>query len=489
MRTTRIVLFVVLFAVLGIATGVVIRWWQQPPASGTDRVTDAQAELPPALVSTGGDAAASISASRHNAITRAAAEVGRAVTAVSIVQTRVVQTRPGLDDFWSQFFFPRFYREQVRSMGSGVIVTQDGYVLTNEHVTSGADSIWVTLSDGRTLPARLIGSDHQTDLAVLKVDAESLPSVRLGNSDALLIGEWAIALGNPFGYLLDDSKPTVTVGVISALDRDVKRAPDDNRIYRKVIQTDAAINPGNSGGPLVNADGELIGINSFIFSSSRGSEGIGFAIPVNQARVVMADLIRYGELRPAWIGVRLQAHAGPSGPEGRVHGVLVAAVLPDSPAERTGIQAGDVIMKAGDDVVHSLADWEGEASYWRPGDRVDVVCRRGTEIRTVTLKLDNQPLLVAPSVRTGYGMEVVDMDGAIAAQLGMPNSRGAAVARVRPSSAAEAAGLQRGDIIYQVGHVAVSDAATLTDLLRRGQGHRLIVRLVRNGQPYRAVLE
>jgi len=489
MRTTRIVLFVVLFAVLGIATGVVIRWWQQPPASDTDRVTDAQAELPPALVSTGGDAAASISASRHNAITRAAAEVGRAVTAVSIVQTRVVQTRPGLDDFWSQFFFPRFYREQVRSMGSGVIVTPDGYVLTNEHVTSGADSIWVTLSDGRTLAAQLIGSDHQTDLAVLKVDAESLPSVRLGNSDALLIGEWAIALGNPFGYLLDDSKPTVTVGVISALDRDVKRAPDDNRIYRKVIQTDAAINPGNSGGPLVNADGELIGINSFIFSSSRGSEGIGFAIPVNQARVVMADLIRYGELRPAWIGVRLQARAGPSGPDGRVHGVVVAAVLPDSPAERTGIQAGDVILKAGDDVVHSLADWEGEASYWRPGDRVDVVCRRGTEIRTVTLKLENQPLLVAPSVRTGYGMEVVDMDRAIAAQLGMPNSRGAAVARVRPSSAAEAAGLQRGDIIYQVGHVAVSDAATLTDLLRRGQGHRLIVRLVRSGQPYRAVLE
>jgi len=456
MRTTRIVLFVVLFAVLGIATGIVIRRLQQHPASGTDRVTDAQAELPPALVSTGGDAAASISASRHNAITRAAAEVGRAVTAVSIVQTRVVQARPGLDDFWSRFFFPRFYREQVRSMGSGVIVTQDGYVLTNEHVTSGADSIWVTLSDGRTLPAQLIGSDHQT---------------------------------NPFGFLLDDSKPTVTVGVISALDRDVKRAPDDDRIYRKVIQTDAAINPGNSGGPLVNADGELIGINSFIFSSSRGSEGIGFAIPVNQARVVMADLIRYGELRPAWIGVRLQARAGQSGPEGRLHGVVVAAVLPDSPAERSGIEAGDVILKAGDDVVHSLADWEGEASYWRPGDRVEVVCRRGTDIRTLTLKLENQPLLVAPSVRTGYGMEVTDMDGAIAAQLGMPNSRGAAVARVRPSSAAEAAGLQRGDIIYQVGNVAVSDAATLTDLLRRGRGHRLIVRLVRHGQPYRAVLE
>ena len=158
-------------------------------------------------------------------------------------------------------------------------------------------------------------------------------------------------------------------------------------------------------------------------------------------------------------------------------------------AARHNAGCGAHETKERDDVVHSLADWEGEASYWRPGDRVEVVCRRGTDIRTLTLKLENQPLLVAPSVRTGYGMEVTDMDGAIAAQLGMPNSRGAAVARVRPSSAAEAAGLQRGDIIYQVGNVAVSDAATLTDLLRRGRGHRLIVRLVRHGQPYRAVLE
>ncbi|HEX9912543.1 MAG TPA: trypsin-like peptidase domain-containing protein, partial [candidate division Zixibacteria bacterium] len=239
-----------------------------------------------------------ITATRRNAIVRAAEKIGPAVVSISVVQTRTVRESPFLspfgdeffDEFWGRYFQPREYKQKVYSLGSGVIISDDGYVLTNEHVVRDADELKVTLPDGREVKGKLVGQDFTSDLAVIKIEGNKFPYATLGDSDNLIIGEWAIALGNPFGYLLDDPHPTVTVGVISALNRDMKRGTGEDRVYRKMIQTDAAINPGNSGGPLVNADGEVIGINTFIFTTSRGSEGIGFAIPVNRAKNILTDL-------------------------------------------------------------------------------------------------------------------------------------------------------------------------------------------------------
>jgi serine protease Do len=430
----------------------------------------------------------SISASRQNAITRAAARVGPAVVAVSVVQTRVVAAQPAFDDFFSRFFLPRYYREQVRSIGSGVVVSADGYILTNEHVTGDADSIWVTLEDGRTLPAHLVGSDRETDLAVLKVSEQGLPAARLGNSDSLLIGEWALALGNPFGYLLDDPKPSVTVGVISAVDRDLKHSPDDERVYRKVIQTDAAINPGNSGGPLVNSMGEVVGINSFIFSSSRGSEGIGFAIPINQAKVVIKDLVTWGEVRPAWVGVKLRSGAtGRPGVDPEQRGVVVQAVAPGSPADSGGLMPQDRILRAGRKPIKSLADWEGVAYYWRAGDRVTLSVDRGAERVEVALMLAERPLDRASPVEVGLGLRVVDLSPAIAAQLDVEPGEGVVVSSVMAGSQAARAGLARGDIIRRVNRVAIEGPADLDSALDRPTRH--VLTLEREGQLYLVALE
>jgi serine protease Do len=213
--------------------------------------------------------------SRRTAIVRAAERVGPATVSITALKTRIVSgaPRPG-DAFFDRFlrgYFPDWLREeQYHSFGSGVIIDPDGYILTNDHVVGRANAVTVTLSDGRDYEGRVLGSDPRYDLAVVKIDGEDLPVAPLGDSDDLIVGEWAIAIGNPFGYLLNDTDPSVTAGVISALHRDVQGEGESGAIYKDMIQTDAAINPGNSGGPLVNSRGEVIGISSFIFSSSGG---------------------------------------------------------------------------------------------------------------------------------------------------------------------------------------------------------------------------
>jgi serine protease Do len=481
-----------IFVVVVLALGLVVGgfgalWWSQKEDGG--ETAGIESSLPPDSDQVSPALSApvhGISESRHNAITRAAAEVGPAVVTVSGLQTRVVRARPAQDDFWSQFFTPRYYREKVRSVGSGIIVSPDGYILTNDHVTAEADSLWVTLSDGRTFSALLVGSDRRTDLAVLHVVGADLPAARLGNSDSLLIGEWAIALGNPFGYMLDDTEPTVTVGVISAIDRDVKRAADDNRVYRKVIQTDAAINPGNSGGPLVNAEGEVVGINSFIFSSSRGSEGIGFAIPVNQARVIFADLVRYGEVRPVWVGVRIQPlHVMRGTGRSTARGVVITGIQPGSPAERAGLKAEDVIRRAGGRTIANMADWEGVASYWRAGQKVEIEYLRDEETLRAQLELADSPLAEAESFELGKGLRVANLTGAIVSQLALTDSRGAVVVGVEPDSPAEAAGFERGDLIRQVNNTLIDGVAELEELIQLNRGsRRLFLGLEREGRFY-----
>ncbi len=305
----------------------------------------------------------SLEYTRKNAITKAVELVQPSVVSVNVIKTEVVRNNRFNSFFFDDFFrdfFPRQYERKVQNLGSGVIISEDGYIITNSHVVKGATKIKVILSDGSNLEAKLVGNDDKNDIAVIKVSGKNLPYAKLGRSDDIIIGEWTIAMGNPFGYLIKDSKPTVTVGVVSAVDRNF-HISDDNRVYKKMIQTDAAINPGNSGGPLINVNGEVIGINTFIFTKSGGSIGIGFAIPVDRVRSIANEIIKYGKIRPIWFGFKVQditpaiAYSLGLKPS---QGVLVSYIEKDGPAEEAGLKRGDIIIKINNQVVDNADDAE-----------------------------------------------------------------------------------------------------------------------------------
>lgn len=226
---------------------------------------------------------------RENAITEAVSKIESAVVSINVIKTQIVRGRPSFGFGFFDFFDFAPMQRQVQSIGSGVIYDPEGYIITNAHVVSGATQIKVVLPDKREFDAELVGIDEVHDIAKLRISGNNLPSAALGNSDGLIIGEWSIALGNPYGFLMNDSKPSVSVGVISALGRNFSTRAD-KQDYKNMIQTDAAVNPGNSGGPLVNIQGEVIGINTFIFSENGGNIGIGFAIPINTVKSIMARL-------------------------------------------------------------------------------------------------------------------------------------------------------------------------------------------------------
>ncbi len=242
-----------------------------------------------------------IDGSRRTAITEAVARVSPAVVTV---QTETVERVPA--DIFEQYFGGRSSQQVQPALGSGFIIRPDGVIVTNAHVVSGANRISVMMRDGTTYTATLLGKDETNDLAVIKIDASNLPVATLGSSDQLLIGEWAIAIGNPFGFVLGNTEPSVTAGVISATGRNLIGRSEGSGAYVGMIQTDASINPGNSGGPLVNAVGEVIGVNTSIYSPSGGSIGLGFAIPINRARRIVDDLLEHGSIRRPWIGEQLE---------------------------------------------------------------------------------------------------------------------------------------------------------------------------------------
>lgn len=328
--------------------------------------------------------------SRVNAIVLAAQKVSPAVVSVVVTQVRLVSYDPfdffGFDDFFRDFFPRHTLRQEIKSLGSGVIVDPKGYIVTNAHVVNNATKIRVTLPDNRSFDADIVGIDPDRDLALLKISGENLPAATLGNSDDLLIGEWAIAIGNPFGFLIEDAQPTVTVGVISALHRDIKSGRGE-AVFTDMIQTDAAINPGNSGGPLVNALGEVIGINTFIFSHAGGSEGIGFARPINEVKRFIKEALGETSLEYEKISTGIGAVIADINPVlrrrfGLAHnkGVVVVGIKENSPAARIGLLPGDVLLVHNGKVVTSARALKERLD--RDRDRIDLIIdRQGERLR------------------------------------------------------------------------------------------------------------
>ncbi|OQX91671.1 MAG: hypothetical protein B6D58_06965 [candidate division Zixibacteria bacterium 4484_95] len=434
-----------------------------------------------------------ITSSRRNAIVEAAEKVGPAVVSIFVTQTHIYQqTNPGFGaDFWNFFFLgPREYRRQVHSLGSGIIINPEGYILTNDHVVRGAEEITITLTNGEQYNGILIGSDESFDLAVLKLvsDKRDLPYAIMGNSDELITGEWAIAIGNPFGYLLDDTKPTVTVGVISAVNRDIKPGARQKQVYRNMIQTDAAINPGNSGGPLVNANGEVVGINTFIFTSSQGSEGIGFAIPINRAKVIIGDLISTGEVTRSWVGLKLQRITpvlAQSLGLNKKSGLIVASIDDMSPAKKSGVKPGDVLLKVNDEEISNSSDWEEVITYARVGSTLTVTILRDKDTLNINLTPEELPIKNAPSYTDRFGLNVVTITKQLAGIYGIRDNRGVMIADVKENSLASSWGLQEGDIIRRINRTSIKDINDYKKTIENiHSGYKVLFIIERQGELY-----
>jgi serine protease Do len=418
-----------------------------------------------------------VSASRRTAITDA---VARVAPSVVTVQTEMVERVPA--DVFEQFFGGRSGQRSAAGLGSGFIVRADGAILTNAHVVAGATRISVAMKDGTTYPARLIGIDEANDLAVLKIDAKNLPVAPLGSSTNLLIGEWVIAIGNPYGFVLANSEPSVTVGVVSGTGRNLAAQSEGAGVYVDMIQTDASINPGNSGGPLVNAAGEVIGVNSSIFSPSGGSVGIGFAIPVNRARRVAEDLLAHGVVRHPWIGLQPQMSRTPGTP-GANAGVVVGSIVPGSPAARAGIRPGDVILRSRNRTLHNAYDWYAELLELRVGESDSIVVRRGGREIPVSVAVVDLPDVNAPRVTVLREIELITLTPPIRAQYQIQSRQGALVNRVS-DRVQQQIGLQSGDVIVQINRSPIANAEDVNRILTSYGRGGMRLYFERGGQIY-----
>ncbi|MFC1569094.1 S1C family serine protease [bacterium] len=341
-----------------------------------------------------------ITESRENAITRAVSDVSPAVVGINVTQVQRYRSRsPFFDDdpFWGWFFQPREYEQRVKGLGSGFIISSDGYILTNDHVVHNASEIIVTMTDGKQYQAKSVGQDQTYDVALLKIEGEGFPSIPLGNSDDLIIGEWVIAFGNPFGLFDINMNPTVTVGVISAVGMNFKGPYQiEDRIYTGMIQTDAAINGGNSGGPLVNSLGQCIAINTFIFSGSsqKTNIGIGFAIPINRVKRILPDLKTIGQVNRSFkTGLEVEnisylvARMLGINPN---DGVIITKIQKGSSAEKADIRVGDVIVSIEDQRVRSTGDVQSAINGIdvTVQSKIQLKVFRKNELKDITLQLE-----------------------------------------------------------------------------------------------------
>lgn len=418
---------------------------------------------------------------------------------VNISTSRTVQrsSAPGFEGFSGQEI-PEIFRhffgdsfptppnggegrsEQRQSLGSGFVISEDGYVMTNAHVVQDADEILVRLNDRRELSAEVIGSDPQTDVALLKIEATDLPTLSLGDSDDLKVGEWVAAIGSPFGF--DHS---VTAGIVSAINRTLPRDA-----YVPFIQTDVAINPGNSGGPLFNLEGEVVGINSQIFTRSGGFMGVSFAIPINVAMDVAEQLREDGRVNRGWLGVMIQPVsqdlAESFGMESAI-GALIADLDPEGPAAQGGLQAGDVILEVNGEEVERSSTLPRLIGRGAPGTEVDLTLMRDGEEITESVELGSWPDAEQPQAQansndqTRLGVMVAEIDEAMREQLNI--SGGVEVRQVEPDSVAANAGIQPGDVLVSIDHRSVSSSEELVSIVEELPTDRAIpIRLFREGR-------
>jgi serine protease Do len=410
----------------------------------------------------------SLDQSRSTAIVTAANRVAPAVVSVNVTRRTVRQGRSMFD--W--FFMPRGYEREVQGLGSGFIVSPAGLVITNQHVTSGATEIVVTTRDGTDYPAELLGEDPYTDIAVLRIEGANLPTVPVGRSSDLLIGEWVVAIGNPYGYLLGNTEPSVTAGVVSAVGRNLIPSGDDQSVYVGMIQTDAAINPGNSGGPLVNAIGDVVGVNSSIFSQSGGSVGIGFAIPIERALRVASELERFGAVRRSWIGLSV-AGSERMREWKRTGGLTITEVVPEGPAERAGVRGGDVLIAALGRPVRTFLDWESVKLDVGPGDTLELTVRRDERERIIRAVVADLPTTLAERVSVLGDIELITVSPAIRQERRIQSEAGALIVGIGQSTQ-RSTGLREGDVIIQVNRTPVARAEQARELFRQAQGGNAI---------------
>ncbi|MBN2169952.1 MAG: trypsin-like peptidase domain-containing protein [Candidatus Krumholzibacteriota bacterium] len=339
-------------------------------------------------------AAPDIENCRRNAVVRATEKVAPAVVAIVVTQVERYRALPrSISEYFEFFGAPRILEREVPGMGSGVLISPYGRVVTNAHVVDGARRIIVTLSDGRQFPAGVLAVSAKYDIALLQLESlpegEQVPYAELGDSDELLIGEWVIAIGSPFGFQLNDIRPSVTVGVVSAVNRDIRA--EGSALYNDMIQTDAAINPGNSGGPLVNSQGQVVGINTLILSKSGGNLGIGFARPINTLVWVLNEIEQYGKVRDTWAGftaIDLRPyHIVHYGLKVR-QGIIVTRVYNGGPADAAGLEPGDVVEAVDGQALRTVADANMLFFRHEVGDRVPLTVNRDGETHELSLVLE-----------------------------------------------------------------------------------------------------
>jgi len=437
--------------------------------------------------------------------------VQRVSPAVVSISTERTITVPGyggfsppsdqFDEFFRRFFeqFPQIPQREFkqRGLGSGMIINKDGYILTNDHVIYGADKdkIMVTLSNNKVFKAEIVGTDKDSDIAVLRIKGGDLPVVTLGDSDNLKVGQWVIALGNPFGFALSQLnkkyEPTVTVGVVSATGRTIQAGKGkEQRIYPDLIQTDASINPGNSGGPLVNIYGEVIGINTAILTPSGGSIGIGFAIPINKAKKLLQSLVKYGEIKWPWIGIYMQELTPELAKKfGVSKGVLVADVVKGSPAEKAGIQSGDVVQKVNGHPVGSPFELKEEVLNTQIGQKITLTVIRGGKPLEISLVTASRPKEIAQLVKPEkvkkelLGIEVSEITPALREKYNLSETeKGVIIVKVDPNGPAQEVGLSSGDVIKMIDHIKVNNLSDFNKAMEKVKPGDIVLLQVRHGK-------
>jgi len=367
-----------------------------------------------------------------------------------------------------------------RSLGSGVVVTDDGYILTNNHVVAEAEEIVVTFTEKEQYEAKIIGRDPKTDIALIKIEVnKAIHSAKLGDSDALRVGDWVVAIGNPFGL-----GSTVTAGIVSAKGRIIGAGP-----YDDFIQTDASINPGNSGGPLFNLDGEVVGINTAIFTQTGGNIGIGFAIPINMAKSVMSQLKEKGKVTRGWLGVRIQ-NITPELKEklelAKAEGALVTEVVKDSPAEKGGLQRGDVIIIFDGKKVKEMSALSPMVAQTPVGKKVEIVAiRKGKEKRftVVIAELKEEAQAgapFAPETEEAFGFSVQELTPELAEALSLQGEKGVVVSSVQRGGSADEAGLERGDLIQEIESEPVENMDDYKRIMEKAVSKKQILMVVRH---------